>query len=211
MSTSSPSPTPQSSVRQPYYSAAETITSERDPYRRPAFTFGNRLRRFSWNFARLLLYRPTPRPMHAWRSAVLRLFGAEIGPGCHFYPAARIWAPWNLRAADHVTVADGAEVYNPAPVILGSRVIISQDAYLCGATHDYDDAAFPLIAFSMEVGAYAWVCARASVSPGVTIGEGAVLGLGSIATRTLEPWTVYAGVPARRIKAREHPAAPPSE
>ena len=208
MSTSSHgSATPPPAARQPHYSAAETITSQRDPYRRPAFTLSNRIRRVSWNFARLLLYRPTPRPMHAWRSAVLRLFGAEIGPGCHFYPAARIWAPWNLRAADHVTVADGAELYNPAPFVLGSRVIVSQDAYLCGATHDYDDEQFPLVAFTMEIGAYAWICARASVAPGVCVGEGAVLGLGSIATRTLDPWTVYAGVPARRIKLRDHPAA----
>jgi putative colanic acid biosynthesis acetyltransferase WcaF len=46
------------------------------------------------------------------------------------------------------------------------------------------------------------VCARASVSPGVNVGEGAVLGLGSVATHDLEPWTVYAGVPAKPIKQR---------
>ncbi len=201
-------PSTPSGPRQPHYSAAETISSRRDPYRRPAFTLANRVRRLSWNVVRNLLYRPSPRPLHAWRSTILRLFGARVGPGCHFYPAAKIWAPWNLRAADHVTVADGAEIYNPAPIVLGSRVIISQGAFLCGATHDYDHADFPLLAFSMEIGAYAWICARASVSPGVSVGEGAVLGLGSIATRTLEPWAVYAGVPARRVKSREHPAAP---
>jgi putative colanic acid biosynthesis acetyltransferase WcaF len=54
----------------------------------------------------------------------------------------------------------------------------------------------------MEVGAYAWVCARASVAPGVQVGEGAVLGLGSVATRNLDPWTVYAGTPAVKVKER---------
>jgi putative colanic acid biosynthesis acetyltransferase WcaF len=54
----------------------------------------------------------------------------------------------------------------------------------------------------MSLGAYSWVCARASVSPGVNIGEGAVLGLASVATRDLEPWTVYAGVPAQPVKQR---------
>ncbi len=61
---------------------------------------------------------------------------------------------------------------------------------------------FPLIAYAMHVGAYSWICARASVLPGVDIGEGAVLGLGSVATRDLEPWTVYAGVPAVKVKER---------
>jgi putative colanic acid biosynthesis acetyltransferase WcaF len=86
---------------------------------------------------------------------------------------------------------------------VGSHAIFSQGAYLCGATHDFDDPAFPLLAFSMEVGAYAWICARACIAPGVRVGEGAVLGLGSVATKDLEPWTVYAGVPAVRVKERK--------
>jgi len=57
----------------------------------------------------------------------------------------------------------------------------------------------------MDFGAYAWVCARASVAPGVSVGEGAVLGLGSVATRDLEPWGVYAGVPAEKVKGRRRP------
>ena len=87
-------------------------------------------------------------------------------------------------------------------VSMGSHAIVSQQAYICGATHDYNDPSFPLISFPMSLGAYSWVCARASVSPGVNLGEGAVLGLGSVATRDLEPWTVYAGVPAQPIKQR---------
>jgi putative colanic acid biosynthesis acetyltransferase WcaF len=141
--------------------------------------------------------------MHAWRAWLLRCFGAQLGPDCHIYPGARIWAPWNLACAEAVSIADGAEVYNPSILFMGSHAIVSQQAYICGATHDYNDPAFPLLSFPMKIGAYAWVCARASVAPGVDVGEGAVLGLGAIATHDLEPWTVYAGVPARAIKQRE--------
>ena len=81
--------------------------------------------------------------------------------------------------------------------------MLSQSAYLCGATHDYDDAGFPLLAYVMEIGSYAWICARASVAPGVNVGEGAVLGLASVATRDLEPWGVYAGSPASKVKERK--------
>jgi hypothetical protein len=48
-----------------------------------------------------------------------------------------------------------------------------------------------------------WVAAEAFVGPGVTIGEGAVLGARGCAFRDLEPWTVYAGNPARRLKLRK--------
>jgi putative colanic acid biosynthesis acetyltransferase WcaF len=192
----------------PHYNAADHISPETaaDPYLRPAFGAGDRARRLVWNICRAVLYRPSPRPMHAWRAFLLRCFGAKLGPGCHFYPGSKVWAPWNLICADQVTAADGAEIYNPAPMRLGSHAILSQEAFLCGATHDYDDPAFPLLAYTTEIGAYAWVCARASVAPGVNVGEGAVLGLGSVATRDLEAWAVYAGVPATKIRPRNRPS-----
>jgi len=191
-------------ARQVHYNAADHIPEETaaDPYLRPAFSRGNKMKRLLWNTCWALLYRPSPRPMHAWRALLLRLFGATMGPNCHFYPGSKIWAPWNLICADQVTAGDEAEIYNPAPVTFGSHVILSQGAYVCGATHDYDDPAFPLLAYAMQFGAYAWICARASVAPGVQVGEGAVLGLGSVATRNLEAWTVYAGVPAVKVKDR---------
>lgn len=174
-----------------------------DPYLRPAFSRSHRIARMAWSLCWLLLYRPSPRPFHSWRSFLLRAFGARLGPNCHFYPGSRIWAPWNLACDDQVTVADGAEIYNPAVITIGSHAILSQGAYLCGATHDFNDPAFPLLAFSMNIGAYAWVCARASVAPGVNLAEGAVLGLASVATRDLDAWGVYAGVPARKIRERK--------
>jgi putative colanic acid biosynthesis acetyltransferase WcaF len=192
-----------------HYNAADHISPEtaEDPYLRPAFAASDRGRRMVWNLCRTLLYRPSPRPLHAWRTFLLRLFGATMGPGCHFYPASKVWAPWNLVCADAVTAADGVEIYNPAPMRFGSHAILSQDAFVCGATHDYDDPRFPLVAYAMEFGAYSWICARASVAPGVNVGEGAVLGLGSVATRNLEPWGVYAGMPAVKVKERKGKAA----
>jgi putative colanic acid biosynthesis acetyltransferase WcaF len=192
-------------TKQVFYNSADHIDgdSAADPYLRPAFSLSNRLRRQSWNLCWALLYRTSPRPLHSWRTFLLRIFGAELGSNCHFYPRSKVWAPWNLICADQVTAGDGAVIYNPAPVTFGSHAILSQESYVCGATHDYDDPGFPLLAFAMSFGPYSWICARASVAPGVNVGEGAVLGLGSVATRNLEPWTVYAGVPAVKVKARQ--------
>ena len=191
--------------RQLHYNAADHIPGKaaQDPHLRPAFSLQDRTARAVWNLCWLCLYRFSPRPLHGWRSFLLRAFGAKIGPHCHFYPGSKIWAPWNLICADQVTAADGAEIYNPAPIQFGSHAIVSQEAYICGATHDFDDPAFPLLAYSMRIGAYAWICARACVAPGVQVGEGAVLGLASVASRDLEPWTVYAGAPAVKIKDRK--------
>lgn len=173
-----------------------------NPYHRASFPIGHRLARLSWQLVYLLLYRMSPRPMYGWRSMLLRIFGAKVGPGCHFYPSGKVWAPWNLVCEDCCTLADQAEIYNPSQVYLESHCIISQQAYICGATHDYNDPDFPMISYCMRLGAYSWICARASVSPGVSVGAGAVLGLGSVASDDLESWTVYCGVPAVKVKAR---------
>ncbi len=173
-----------------------------DPYLAASFSLSNRLMRFAWGIIYALLFRPSPRPAHAWRSFLLRCFGARMGWACHIYPKAIIWAPWNLFCGETVAIADGAIVYNPRPIILGSHATISQEAYLCGATHDYEDPAFPLVSYEISIGSYAWICARATVQPGIAVGEGAVLALASVATRNLDPWTVYAGVPARAVKKR---------
>ncbi len=196
-------------MKHTYYNSAEHIAPETaaDPYLRPAFSLQDRLRRLVWNVCWLLLYRSSPRPFHAWRSLLLRLFGATMGANCHFYPGSKVYSPWNLYCADQVTAGDGVEIYNPAPLRMGSHAIVSQGAYVCGATHDFDNPAFPLLTYAMEIGAYAWVCARACVAPGVNVGEGAVLGLASVATRNLEPWTIYAGSPAVRIKERRRTTA----
>jgi putative colanic acid biosynthesis acetyltransferase WcaF len=156
-----------------------------------------------WYCACAILFRPSPRIFHAWRALILRCFGAQLGRNCHIYPKSRIWAPWNLRCDDGAAIADEAIVYNAAPVHLGLHAIVSQQAYLCTASHDFDDPAFPMITAPIALGEYAWVCARASVLPGVTVQDGAVLGLGSVATGDLQAWQVYAGIPARRIRQRQ--------
>ena len=178
----------------------------KDPYLAASFSIENRLLRVLWGITYTLLFRISPRPLHAWRSFLLRRFGARIGASCHIYPGARIWAPWNLVCGDVVAIADEAVIYNPARVLLGSHCTVSQQAYLCCATHDYDDPAFRLTSAPIEVGAYAWVCARATVQAGVRIAEGAVLGLGAVATHDLEPWSINVGVPARKIKERKRHA-----
>jgi putative colanic acid biosynthesis acetyltransferase WcaF len=143
----------------------------------------------------------------AWMARLsAALLWREDGAGLPLLSRARILAPWNLLCADQVTAGDDSEIYNPAPMRFGSHAIVSQGAYLCGATHDYNRPDFPLIAYPMEIGAHAWICARAIVGPGVDVGEGAILGLGAVTTKNLEQWGVYAGNQAVKVKERKRGA-----
>jgi putative colanic acid biosynthesis acetyltransferase WcaF len=134
---------------------------------------------------------------------VLRIFGARLGANNFIYPSARIWAPWLLETGDVVAIASRAYIYNVGGMFIGHHAIISEDVFLCGATHDYQDLEFPLISKPVRVEPYAWICSRAVVLPGVICGEGAVLGAAAVTSKSLDPWTVYAGNPARSLGSRK--------
>lgn len=174
-----------------------------DAFTGPSFSLRNRIGRLVWNVASVLLIRWTPKPFHAWRRFILRLFGAKLGDGCHIYPKAVIWAPWNLEVGPESGVADGAILYTQAPIKLGRRVVISQGAHLCTGSHDYENPGFPLYARPITVGDHAWIAAEAFVHPGITIGEGAVVGARSVVTKDVPAWMVCAGHPCKPIKERK--------
>ncbi|MCX7102267.1 MAG: putative colanic acid biosynthesis acetyltransferase [Methylobacter sp.] len=168
-----------------------------------SFTLKNRLLRVVWDFTCLLVFRYTPRPLHVWRVFVLRCFGAQIGQHCHVYPKVKIWAPWNLVMYDYACLANEVTCYTQGKITLHERAIVSQGAHLCTGTHDYNDPDFSLYARPIEIGKDAWVCAEAFIGPGVTVGEGAVLGARAVAFKDLQAWQVYSGNPAQAIKQRQ--------
>jgi acetyltransferase-like isoleucine patch superfamily enzyme len=54
----------------------------------------------------------------------------------------------------------------------------------------------------VEIGDFVWIANRAIILPGVKIGEGAVVASGAVVTKTVESWTLVAGVPAKPIGKR---------
>jgi putative colanic acid biosynthesis acetyltransferase WcaF len=98
------------------------------------------------------------------------------------------------------------DCYCVAPVDIGAHATVSQRAYLCTASHDYDVAGLPLVCAPITIAPHAWVTAEAFVAPGVHIGEGAVALARAVVTRDVDAWTVVAGQPARRVRDRIGPS-----
>jgi putative colanic acid biosynthesis acetyltransferase WcaF len=134
---------------------------------------------------------------------LLRVFGAKIARGAHPYSSARIWAPWNLTMGEGSCLGDHVDCYSVDRVTLEPYATVSQYAFLCTAGHDYSVPRMPVITAPIRIGPRAWVAADVFVGPGVTIGEGAVVGARSSVYRNVEAWTVVGGNPARVIKKRE--------
>ncbi len=177
--------------------------SETEPWRGGAsFTLGNRIYRLAWAVTWQLLASWTPSPLHGWRRMILRLFGAKVAPTAHVYSSARIWSPVNLEVGDYACIGRGVIVYSMARITFAPYSLASQGAHICAGTHDIEDVNFQLRARPIVIGYRAWIAAEAFVAPGVTVGDGSVLGARGCAFRDLEPWTVYGGNPARAIKPR---------
>lgn len=167
-------------------------------------SFGNRLVRMAWGVARVLLFRPTPRwALNGWRCGLLRVFGATMGAGCRIDPSARIWLPSNLRLGDYVAIAEDVDVYCVAPITIGSKVTISQRAFLCAASHDITHLTRPLTTAPITIGDHVWIAAEAMVHPGARIDEGAVVAARAVLRGTVAPWTIHAGNPARQVGLRQ--------
>ena len=167
------------------------------------FSSFSKVSRLLWLSVQASFFRIGLRNTHAWRRVLLRFFGSHIHSSCKIYPSIRVWSPKNLELHEGTILGDRVDCYNVAPIILGAGVIISQDACLCAATHDYESPAFTLQPKPIVIGKGAWVCARAFIGPGVSVGRFAVVGACAVVTKDVPPFSVVAGNPAKFIKWRD--------
>jgi putative colanic acid biosynthesis acetyltransferase WcaF len=170
------------------------------------FAASTQLKRALWATTKLLLFRFSPTPFFGWRRFLLKVHGASIGIGARIYPSADIWAPWNLSVGAKATIGPRVNVYSMDMICIGDRSVISQDSHLVAGSHDYRSISLqpnlPLVTSPIFIGIDCWICAQAFVLPGVSIGDGSVIGARSVVSRDQPTWMVCAGNPCRPLKKR---------
>lgn len=132
----------------------------------------------------------------------MRTFGAQIGEQAHIAPSVLIAIPWNISIGEQAAVGERAVLYSLGPIRIGKRSTISQGAHICAGTHDYSDAAMPLLKQPITIGDDVWVCADAFIGPKVLVGNRAVVGARAVVVHDIEDGAVVGGNPARLIKQR---------
>lgn len=137
-----------------------------------------------------------------WKRCLLRLFGAKIANTAVVHSRAKIYYPANLTMEAYSCIASDVDCYNVAHITIGANSTVSQGAYLCTASHDITNPFNPLITAPIIIEDQAWVAAEAFVGMGITIGQGAVVGARAAVFKSVEPWTVVGGNPAKFIKKR---------
>jgi putative colanic acid biosynthesis acetyltransferase WcaF len=168
----------------------------RRPYTRKEY-----LARFLWTMIKPL-FCFSPRMCFGFRASLLRIFGAKVGRDVHVYPSAVIYMPWLLTIEDEASIGEWALIYNLGPIVIGKQATISHRAHLCAGTHEYEREDLTLIRAPITIESGVWVCTDAYIGPGVTLGEGCVVGARAVVVKSVSAFSVVGGNPARFLKYR---------
>ena len=156
-----------------------------------------------WWLVQATLFACSPQFMYGWRRWLLSLFGAKVGKGVLIRPSVKTTYPWKVTIGDFSWIGDDVVLYSLGEIEIGRNTVVSQRSYLCTAGHDYTQSDFPIFDKKICIGSQVWLATDVFVAPGVTIGEGTVVGARSSVFNDLPTMMVCVGSPAKVIKPRE--------
>lgn len=164
---------------------------------------GSFARRAAWLLAeRLVLASSMPWPSTV-RRGLLRAFGATVGKGVVIKPRVRVKYPWNLSIGDHTWIGEGVWIDSLAKVSIGAHACLSQGCMIETGNHDWSKPTFDLIVKEVVVEDGAWAAVKSLLLPGSRLASHAVLSGGSVLAGQTEPYAVYVGNPAAKVRARK--------
>ena len=139
-----------------------------------------------------------PRPLR-WR--LMRLYGMDVAR-CAVSPHVFVGSR-QLTVGEGTFINTGCFLDTFARVTIGPRCSLGMQVAVVTSTHadgTSDRRAGPLVGAPVTIGAGTWIGARTLILPGVTIGPGCVIAAGSVVTVDCAEHTLYAGVPARKVR-----------
>lgn len=129
----------------------------------------------------------------------MRRAGATIEGTSYIDPRCKLLHHRNISIGDKCCIGK-AELYALDKIEIGSRTLIGDRVYLCTGSHDLYSKEFRLITKPIRIGRGVWIATGATILPGVSIGDGAVVGAFSVVTKDVPAGGVVAGNPARLIR-----------
>lgn len=141
-------------------------------------------------------------PVHRFRVAVLRLLGARIDPQAVVSHGFQVRAPARLQIGARSNIGENAVLDARGTLTIGRNVNLSSEVQIWTAQHAWNSPDFAYVKAPVEIGDHAWLGPRVIVLPGAVIGRGAVVAAGAVVSGTVEEFSLYGGVPAKKIADR---------
>jgi acetyltransferase-like isoleucine patch superfamily enzyme len=154
----------------------------------------------SYHYNFILTFFPSRYLREVYLKLWLGYFGAKSGVqlGCRFLNGRKVFLG-ERNVINFGCLLDGRKF----SIRTGSNVSIGPEATILTLGHDPRSATFEDRGGDVVIGDRVWIGYRAIVLPGVTIGEGAVVGAGAVVTKNVGPYAIVAGNPARKIGERK--------
>jgi len=178
------------------------LTTDLSKFNNTWFKPGSKLKLITWFLVNALIFNNPLFPYSGIKVIILRLFGATVGKKVLIKPSVNIKYPWLLEIGNHVWIGENVWIDNLALVTIGNNVCISQGAMLLCGNHDYKKSTFDLMVGSIIIKDGVWIAAKTVVCPCVVCGTHSILTVGSVANKSLDPYGIYKGNPAVKVKDR---------
>lgn len=131
------------------------------------------------------------------RVGILRLTGARVGAGTRIERGVRLDFPWRLRIGMNSTINPGVYLdCRGSAIHVGNYVDLSSDVVVYTLTHDIQGRDFAVRSAPVELSDNVWICSRAIVLPGSSIGTGSVIGANSVVKGRISGHQLWQGNPA---------------
>ena len=132
---------------------------------------------------------------------------AEAGPGVRFSHEVKILAPSKLRVGRSTKILNKVILDARGGLDIGEDTQIGFESIVLTSSHRFDDTRRPVIQQgrvygAVDIGSDVWLGVRVIVLAGVTIGDHAIVGAGSVVTNDVPDWAIVAGQPATLIRYR---------
>lgn len=141
-------------------------------------------------------------PSGTLRTLGAKLMGMKVAPTAKLYRWREVRDPQNIRVGAGSIIGMWATLDGREGITIGRNVNFSSEVALWTLQHDYNSPSFATSGGPIVIGDRAWISFRATILPGVTIGEGAVVAANSVVTKNVAPFTVVGGIPAKKIGQR---------
>lgn len=136
------------------------------------------------------------------RELFSELIGSKVDEDFKLFPPFTTDCGKNIRLGKGVFINSGCRFQDQGGISIGDCSLIGHNVVLATLNHNLDpEKRGNLIPAPIEIGNRVWIGSNATVLPGITIGDNAVIGAGSVVTKDVPANTVVAGVPAK-IKKR---------
>lgn len=141
-------------------------------------------------------------PCHPLRRLVCKLVMREFHNSSSIRRNVDLRSPQRISIGSFCNINKHCVLDGRGTLIIGNNVDIANDVHIWTEQHDYNSPHFTAVASPVVIKDYVWIASRATVLPGVTLGQGAVVACGAVVTKDVPDYSVVAGVPARVIGKR---------